>query len=69
MSNERLTTQSRPAKTGGRNSKSGTPWPGTYSARCVSSSAVDGAMRTFTPARCASPTRSSSSLLVETDSH
>ena len=49
MSNVRLTAQSVPAKIGGRSSKSGTPWPGTYSPRSTSSSVVRGATRTFTP--------------------
>ena len=31
----RLTAQSVPAKTGGRSSNSGTPWPGTYSPRWI----------------------------------
>ena len=53
-SNPRFTIQSSPANTGGRSSKSGTPWPATYSARWVSSSVVVGAIRTLTPQRCAS---------------
>ena len=60
-SNTRLVAQSSPAKTGGRSSKSGTPWPGTYSTRCVRRSIVVGATRTFTPARFACSTRSSRS--------
>ena len=51
-----------PARIGGRSSKSGTPWPGTYSPRSISSSVVRGAMRTFTPRRCAASTISSSRL-------
>ena len=54
-----MTAQSAPASTGGRSSKSGTPCPGTYSPRWSSSSVVFGAMRTFTPARCAVSTISS----------
>ena len=45
-SNPRLTNQSSPMNAGGRSSNSGIPWPGTNSARWVSSSVVFGAMRT-----------------------
>ena len=55
-SNVRLTIQSAPASTGGRSSKSGAPWPGTYSPRCTSSSVVFGASRTRTPRLCAAST-------------
>ncbi len=46
----RLTKKSKPSKTGGLSSNSGTASPGTNSARCTSSSIVDGAIRTRTPA-------------------
>ena len=58
-SNAFFTTQSVPPSTGGRSSKSGIPWPGTYSPRWSSKSVVFGAIRTFTPARCAVSTISS----------
>ena len=49
MSNVRLSTKSKPSKTGGRSSNSGTVAPGTNSARCTRISIVDGAIRTVTP--------------------
>ncbi len=48
-SNERLTTKSKPSKTGGRSSNSGTDAPGTNSARLTRISIVEGATRTVTP--------------------
>ena len=52
-SKTRFVAHCAPAKIGGRSSNSGTPCPGTYSPRSISSSVVRGATRTFTPRRCA----------------
>ena len=61
MSKPRFSAHSEPASTGGRNSNSGVPSPGMYSARCRRSSVVRGAIFTFTPKRWASSTSSRSS--------
>jgi hypothetical protein len=45
----RLTTKSKPSRTGGLTSSSGTPSPGTSSVRRVSTSIVVGATQTRTP--------------------
>ena len=49
MSNVRLTTKSRPSKTGGLSSNRGSDWPGTNSIRSIRISIVEGATRTLTP--------------------